>query len=137
MACDPMSEIALAGGFLEACDAAPADLRMIGVLPDVFLVVPAPLALLVRGWHDSDLEIASAFVHRRPRHDENVRQLIGDALQQGEVIPIGPEVNFALQRGTDAARASKLFELAHDLRANLAQAGPACEQRGCICLLGL
>ena len=137
MACDPMSETALAGGFLEACDATPADLRMSGVLPDVVLVMPATLALLVRRRHDPDLEISGAFVHRRPRHDENERKLIGDARQQGEVIAAGPEVNLALQRGTDAASTAKLFELAHDLPANFAQARPAREQGARICLDGL
>jgi hypothetical protein len=48
-------------------------------------------------------------VHSYTRYDENIGQLLGDALQQSQVSAARSQVHFALQRRADIASGAQIF----------------------------
>lgn len=104
-------------------------MRMGRVLSNVGTVMPAALAFLVTGGRDVDLQFAHTRLNTNSRDNENKGELLGYAEQQGQVLATCRELDFPLQRRTDAASRAQLFEFTHDLRANLSDTCPARGER--------
>ena len=92
---------------VEICDAAPAQLRVVGIGADVGAIMPAALALRMRARMDLDADIIERRGHRiarlvfyqvRLRSDEDKAQIVRERAQEIMVFPVSIELHFAGKR---------------------------------------
>src|SRR5690606_17454138 len=109
---------------------------VLGALTYVWAVVPATLALGLFGRGNVDAQVAFSCMYIGTRDDQHEAQVFAQGLQEFQILTVGVDVDFGCQGGTDGAGATYVFNAAHHVGTDGAQALPLAAQCRLFALLG-